>query len=321
PEGSRRDPHPLVAARLRRSLVGGSRGAPRLHGRQPRREDHLVPRRRPVRLPDLRPRPPARARLPSLAPARRAGGPGAAAGRHPRAELRRRRQPRLLPVLAGLPDPARSVAPPLRRRRRALPEPEHLRRAAGAPPRLRAPHLPLALAGARGGRAGHALPDLHPPLGDHADPRPVGPPRRLPRAVPAAARRAAPHGGGHRARLRRHHPSRCRALPRAGRLRPRARVAAGGGPLAARRFHRGRRLSNLPSTLPGNVGLLRSAYGDLMLAVAIWGVLVALVQRRALFVVAVPYVLVGLFFFSCWSRPDGRYLSGVFCMLPMLIVE
>ena len=83
----------------------------------------------------------------------------------------------------------------------------------------------------------------------------------------------------------------------------------------------GLRLSNLPSTLPGNVGLLRSAYGDLMLAVAIWGVLVALVQRRALFVVAVPYVLVGLFFFSCWSRPDGRYLSGVFCMLPMLIVE
>jgi len=83
----------------------------------------------------------------------------------------------------------------------------------------------------------------------------------------------------------------------------------------------GLRLSNLPRTLPGNLALLRSAYGDLMLAVAIWGAVVAFFQRRVLCVLAVSYVLAGLFFFSCWSRPDGRYLSGVFCMLPMLIVE
>src|SRR5438445_6528728 len=83
----------------------------------------------------------------------------------------------------------------------------------------------------------------------------------------------------------------------------------------------GLRLSNLRTTLPGNIAIMRGAYGDVMLAIAIWGAVVALVRRRALFVVAVSYVLIGLFFFSFWSRPDNRYLSGVFCMLPLLIVE
>jgi len=83
----------------------------------------------------------------------------------------------------------------------------------------------------------------------------------------------------------------------------------------------GLRLSNLRTTLPGNVAILRGAYGNVMLAIAIWGAVVALVRRRTLFVLAVSYVLIGLVFFSFWSRPDNRYLSGVFCMLPLLIVE
>ena len=72
----------------------------------------------------------------------------------------------------------------------------------------------------------------------------------------------------------------------------------------------GLRLSNLRTTLPGNVAILRGAYGNVMLAIAIWGAVVALVRRRTLFVLAVSYVLIGLLFFSFWSRPDNRYLSA-----------
>jgi len=83
----------------------------------------------------------------------------------------------------------------------------------------------------------------------------------------------------------------------------------------------GLRLGNLPQMLPANVALLRKAYGDVLLALALWGALVALVQRRVLFLAAVPYAVLALLFFSCWSRPDPRYLSGVHLLLPLLIVE
>jgi len=83
----------------------------------------------------------------------------------------------------------------------------------------------------------------------------------------------------------------------------------------------GLRLGNLPQVLPQNVALLRAAYGDVLLALALWGALVALVQRRVLFLAAVPYSVVALLFFSCWSRPDPRYLSGVHLLLPLLVVE
>lgn len=82
----------------------------------------------------------------------------------------------------------------------------------------------------------------------------------------------------------------------------------------------GFRLSHLPTTLPGNLQLLRQAYGDGLLVLAVLGAAFALFQRRALFLTAVPYCVFALLVFSCWSRPDGRYLSGVFVFVPMLVV-
>ncbi len=83
----------------------------------------------------------------------------------------------------------------------------------------------------------------------------------------------------------------------------------------------GLRLENLPQVLPENLAHLRAAYGDALLALAAWGALLALLQRRLLFLAAVPYTLLALLFFSCWSRPDPRYLSGVHLLLPLLVVE
>ena len=83
----------------------------------------------------------------------------------------------------------------------------------------------------------------------------------------------------------------------------------------------GVRLANLPQTLPGIIALLRQAYGDTLLGLAVLGALLAMVQRRTLFLTAVPYCVLALLIFSLWSRPDGRYLSGVFVFVPMLIVE
>src|SRR6185503_19766833 len=83
----------------------------------------------------------------------------------------------------------------------------------------------------------------------------------------------------------------------------------------------GLRLAHLPLTLPGNIAIIRAAYGDLMLLVARFGVLVAAVRRRELFVVTVPYMILALLFYSCWSKPDARYLVGIFLFLPMLMVE
>jgi hypothetical protein len=83
----------------------------------------------------------------------------------------------------------------------------------------------------------------------------------------------------------------------------------------------GLRLSNLPRTLPGNVRLVRSAYGDLLLVLAAWGAVLALLRRRLLFLVAVPYIAAALVFFSFWARPDSRYLCGIFLLTPMLVVE
>jgi len=85
----------------------------------------------------------------------------------------------------------------------------------------------------------------------------------------------------------------------------------------------GLRLANLPQMLPANVALLRATYGDVLLALALWGAFVALVQRRVLFLAVVPYAVLALLFVSCWSNPGAaaRYLSGVHFLLPLLIVE
>lgn len=79
-------------------------------------------------------------------------------------------------------------------------------------------------------------------------------------------------------------------------------------------------IGNLPTVLPGNVRLLGAAYG-VLLPLALWGAALALVQRRALFLTAVPYTAVALLFFSCWTRPDARYLSGIYLFVPLLVLE
>lgn len=83
----------------------------------------------------------------------------------------------------------------------------------------------------------------------------------------------------------------------------------------------GIRLANFWQTLPGNIDLLRQSYGDTLLGLAVAGALLAMLQRPALFLTAVPYCVLALLFFSLWGRPDGRYFSGVFVFVPMLIVE
>jgi hypothetical protein len=83
----------------------------------------------------------------------------------------------------------------------------------------------------------------------------------------------------------------------------------------------GLRLQNLPLVLPQNVAQLRTAYGDVLLALSVWGALLALFQRRMLFLATVPYTVLALLFFSCWSGPSPRYLAGVHLLLPLLTVE
>jgi hypothetical protein len=83
----------------------------------------------------------------------------------------------------------------------------------------------------------------------------------------------------------------------------------------------GLRLANLRQVLPVNVAQIRDAYGDPLVALAILGALIALVQRSALFVATVPYSLLALLLYSCWSKADPRYFAGVHVLLPMLIVE
>jgi len=83
----------------------------------------------------------------------------------------------------------------------------------------------------------------------------------------------------------------------------------------------GLRLSNLPTTLPGNWQLLLRAYSAPLIVVAAWGVLVALVLRPVFAAGAIAYCVLAFLFYSCWPRPDGRYLVGVFLFVPMFVVE
>jgi len=82
----------------------------------------------------------------------------------------------------------------------------------------------------------------------------------------------------------------------------------------------GLRISNLQRTLPANVLSMREALGDLLLVLAAIGSVVA-VRRPALFLLAVPYVVVAFLFFSLWTLPGPRYLTGALLLLPLLSVE
>ena len=83
----------------------------------------------------------------------------------------------------------------------------------------------------------------------------------------------------------------------------------------------GLRIANLAATLPGNWQLVLRAYTPLLFGVAVWGVVVASVLRPALAVAAVSYGVIAFLFFSCWPRPDSRYLIGLFLFIPMFVVE
>jgi hypothetical protein len=80
----------------------------------------------------------------------------------------------------------------------------------------------------------------------------------------------------------------------------------------------GLRLSNFPRIFPGNVRYLRNAFGNVVLVLALIGAVAALFTNRLLFVVAVPYAAAALLFYSCWARPDPRYIAGVFVLTPLL---
>jgi hypothetical protein len=82
----------------------------------------------------------------------------------------------------------------------------------------------------------------------------------------------------------------------------------------------GLRLSNLGKTLPANVAIVRETFGDLPLVLALIGAVAAL-RTPALFLLTVPYSVVAFLFFSLWTLPGPRYLSGVLLLLPLLVLE
>lgn len=83
----------------------------------------------------------------------------------------------------------------------------------------------------------------------------------------------------------------------------------------------GLKLANLRRILPANLAQLKDAYGPLLLGAAVWGVVVAAILRPMLALLAVSYGTLALLFYSCWSRPDPRYLIGLHLFLPLLVVE
>jgi hypothetical protein len=79
----------------------------------------------------------------------------------------------------------------------------------------------------------------------------------------------------------------------------------------------GFRLANFPSTFPVLVHYLAASFG-MFLWLAI-GTLIATTWRRSpLARAAGPYAVIGLLFYSCWSRGDPRYLVGVSLSLIVL---
>jgi hypothetical protein len=83
----------------------------------------------------------------------------------------------------------------------------------------------------------------------------------------------------------------------------------------------GLRFSNLSTTLPGNLAKIRQGYGPLLLTLAGTGAVAGLYLRPAFTGAFLAYLVVAIPFFSCWTRPDHRYLIGVWLTMPMLIAE
>lgn len=83
----------------------------------------------------------------------------------------------------------------------------------------------------------------------------------------------------------------------------------------------GLRLENFRRTAPAEWSYIFAGYGWVLIGLAGLGALVALVRRPALFLFAVPYLVSAFLFYSCWSRPDRRYIIGLFSIVPFLITE
>lgn len=111
---------------------------------------------------------------------------------------------------------------------------------------------------------------------------------------------------------------------------PRAATGPGGLPAATRapvpaptpQFVQGGglRLRHLSRTLPANLVLLRETFGDLASVLGLIGAVAAL-RLPVLFLLAVPYVVVSVLFFSLWTLPGPRYLAGVMLLFSLLVVH
>src|SRR5262249_51700391 len=82
----------------------------------------------------------------------------------------------------------------------------------------------------------------------------------------------------------------------------------------------GLRLSHLAVTLPANLAVLRAIFGDLELVLALVG-MVAAWRMRPLFLLVVPYSIVSVLFFSMWTLPGARYLTGAILLVPLLVLQ
>jgi len=78
---------------------------------------------------------------------------------------------------------------------------------------------------------------------------------------------------------------------------------------------------NFARVFPLQVRAIRLAYGPVLLGFILLGAVVSFLVHRDLFLVAVPYAVASLLFFSCWVRPDARYLVGFHLFCATLIVE
>lgn len=83
----------------------------------------------------------------------------------------------------------------------------------------------------------------------------------------------------------------------------------------------GLRLEHFSHTAPLEWLFVFSAYGWVLLGFAVLGAIVALLRRPTIFLMTVPYAVTAFLFYSCWSRPDRRYIIGLYIMVPFLIAE
>ena len=77
------------------------------------------------------------------------------------------------------------------------------------------------------------------------------------------------------------------------------------------------RLANLRDTLPASLALLGRAFGGTALLVAVGAVWAARV-RRPMAAALLPYPVLAVPFYACWSHADARYLTGAaLCLIPL----